>query len=55
MDRVCSQRERINIEERDRVEKAPEAFLFDFFFRYLRPGDIYVHADLRGASSVVVR
>ncbi|PAV75177.1 hypothetical protein WR25_21961 [Diploscapter pachys] len=23
--------------------------------RYLRPGDIYVHADLRGASSVVVR
>lgn len=23
--------------------------------RYLRPGDVYVHADLAGASSVVVR
>lgn len=23
--------------------------------RYLRPGDVYVHADLTGASSVVVR
>ncbi|VDN23435.1 unnamed protein product [Gongylonema pulchrum] len=23
--------------------------------RYLRPGDVYVHADLRGASSVVIR
>uniref|UniRef100_A0A1I8A147 NFACT-R_1 domain-containing protein n=1 Tax=Steinernema glaseri TaxID=37863 RepID=A0A1I8A147_9BILA len=23
--------------------------------RYLRPGDVYVHADVRGASSVVVR
>ncbi|KAK0404006.1 hypothetical protein QR680_017236 [Steinernema hermaphroditum] len=23
--------------------------------RYLRPGDVYVHADIRGASSVVVR
>ena len=23
--------------------------------RYLRPGDLYVHADLHGASSVVVK
>lgn len=23
--------------------------------KYLRAGDVYVHADLRGASSVVVR
>jgi predicted ribosome quality control (RQC) complex YloA/Tae2 family protein len=23
--------------------------------RYLRPGDVYVHADLSGASSVIIR
>lgn len=23
--------------------------------RYLRPGDIYVHADVRGGSSIVIR
>ena len=24
-------------------------------FRYMRPGDVYVHADLHGASSVIVK
>ncbi len=24
-------------------------------FRYMRPGDVYVHADLHGAASVIVK